>query len=377
MLGETTTIVSVGEREAQEVVDKASRHLAALEQLGSHWAKHRPRVGDVATDTGGRIIALPSTSGGRSYSGNVILDEFAYHTDPARVWDGAAAVVMHGGKLRVLSTPNGVGNMWHQLWSDDKAHRGYRLHEVTIDHARADGMRVSEDECWRMARGDPRVYDQLFRGKFLDGEQQYISSAAIAACSVDDTYCHGGDCYAGLDIGRTSDRTELVVVKRDHAGIRWQVARESCKRTSLDDVQRLAALAFGPRFSCRRLCVDATGLGIFPAEELQRRFGRTRVEPVPFTAASKEDLATGLYSAFADCTVRIVRSDEQLREDIAAIRRIVTSAGNVRYDAPVTDKGHADAAWALALALHACSGPGRRKHEIAPHGGEDDDDEAV
>jgi hypothetical protein len=60
------------------------------------------------------------------------------------------------------------------------------------------------------------------------------------------------------------------------------------------------------------------------------------------------------------------RAAERLREDICAIRREITTAGNVRYDAPHTDEGHADAAWALALALHACGKAPGKKHEIAP-----------
>jgi phage FluMu gp28-like protein len=173
---------------------------------------------------------------------------------------------------------------------------------------------------------------------------------------------YGGTCYAGLDIGRTSDRTELIIVNKDDVGVRWKMYSEGCKRTSWDDIERLAAVAFSPRWDCARLCVDATGMGVFPAERLQQRFGRHRVEPVVFTAQAKEDLATSLYTAFVEQTVRIDRDDTLLRDDLCAIRRIITTAGNVRYDAPHTDEGHADKAWALALALHGCNAPPNYRH---------------
>lgn len=366
MLGETTTIISKGQREADEVLDKASKHLRVLEKLGSAWARSHKSGENIETETGGRIIALPSTSGGRSFSGNVILDEFAYLQDPKGVWDAAAAVVLHGYRLKVMSTPNGVGNLWHDLWTNPKAHKGYRRHEVTIDQAREDGMVVDDSECWKMARGDPRVYDQLFRCKFLDGEAQYIPTAAIMAQSVDSNlYSTDGDCFAGLDIGRTSDRTDLVIVKRDDGVFRQQHS-ESCKRTSSDDLVRLAAKAFGPPFYCRRLCVDATGLGSFPADDMRKQFGRHRVEPVVFSLQVKEDIATTLYLLLTEGRLWLDPKDEQLRDDLCAIRRIITSAGNVRYDAPVTEKGHADRAWALGLACHAGSGPDRRRYVQAP-----------
>lgn len=363
LLGETTTVISIGEREAIEFLEKCALHAKALEMLGSRWAKvERSSATVLKLASGGRIVALPATSGGRSYAGNVILDEFAYHQDPSRVWDGAGGTVMHGFKLRVLSTPNGVGNLFHELWSNPKAHDGYALHEVTLDDARAAGMHVDEAECWRMAHGDPRVYDQLFRCKFLDNEQQYIPSELIEAGVVDSAALLEGDCYGGLDIGRKNDRTVLVVVRVDDAGCHWVQAVESRKRTSEDDLHALVAFAF-QSWGCRRLCVDATGLGAFPVERMQKTWGRHRVEAIDFTLRSKEDLATTLYQRLADKNLKYARAEKDLRDDIAAIRRIITSAGNVRYDAPATERGHADRAWALALSLHACSKPRNVRNE--------------
>jgi phage FluMu gp28-like protein len=310
------------------------------------------------------VIALPATSGGRSFSGNVILDEMAYHMHPEKVWDGASATVLHGYRLRALSTPNGVGNFWHNLLTDPDQHAGYVMHQTTLDEARLDGMPVDEEECRKMSRGDPRVFDQLFRCKFLDNEQQYIPTELITACSLDEAFCFEGECYAGLDLGRASDRTELVIVRKDQFGVRWQQYAESCRRTSSDDVERLAALTFSRAWNCRRLVVDATGMGSFPAERLQKQYGRSRVEPLTFTQQSKEVLATGLYSAFTEQTVRLNKKDSVLIDDLCAIRRIVTAAGNVRYDAPQTSKGHGDRAWAFALALHGCAGPDRRRREV-------------
>ena len=367
MLGDTSTVISIGEREAVEVLDKAARHAKALELLGSKWAHASTKSTEVRLASGGRVIALPSTSGGRSYSGNVILDEAAYHQRPEQVWDGAGGTVLHGYKLRAMSTPNGVGNMWHRLFNDPRAHKGYARHEVTIDDARNDGMQVNEEECWRMARQDPRVYDQLFRCKFLDGDAQYIPSSLIDAACVDDNYCYEGDCYAGLDIGRTVDLSALVIVrKRPHDGALFVQHIETRSRTSEDDLVAMVHTALGPPWNARRVVVDATGMGAFPAERLQRVFGQHKIEPFVFTPRTKEDLATTLYQNLAEERVRILRTEQKLRDDIASIRRIVTSAGNIRYDAPHTDDGHADRAWALALALHGCSGAPRTKYEFGP-----------
>lgn len=101
----------------------------------------------------------------------------------------------------------------------------------------------------------------------------------------------------------------------------------------------------------RRACLDATGLGEMLAENARRAFGY-KVEPVKFTLEVKADLAQRLRLFFEDRRIRIPE-DRALREDLHAVRRIITPSGNVRYDAERSERGHADRFWALALALHA------------------------
>ncbi len=358
--GELTTFISIGQLESSEVLTKAKRHAQVLRRLGSRMAAldGEGSATELRFASGGRIIALPS-SGGRSFTGNVFLDEFAFQEHEAKVWDAAAAITLLGSlKLRVASTPNGVGNEFHGLVKRAKADgSSWSLHEIPIQTAIDQGYPVDIKKCWEIAKGDQRLFDQLFNCKFLDGEQQYIPTEAIDYCAQDYPDDGQGECYAGLDIGRTSDRTELIIVRKNPAGWRAQVYSEGCKRTSYEDVERLAATAFSPMYRCARLCVDATGMGAFPAEQLQRKFGTHRVEPVMFTQAVKEELATSLYAAFTQRTCFIKRHDQALRDDLCALRRIITTAGNIRYDAPHTDEGHADKAWALALALHGCNAP--------------------
>jgi phage FluMu gp28-like protein len=396
MLGETTTLISIGQREADEVRDKAEKHAKALVALGSTWAQCRSHGEQLRFASGGRIIAVPSSSGGRSFSGNVFLDEFAYLERPAEIWDAAAAVTLHDGKFRVGSTPNGVGNDFYNFWTKAHQNAGWHKHEFPLERAIAEGMRVSIDDCWRMAKGDPRIFDQLFNCKFLDGELQYIGSDLIEAASVNDLYTFEGDYFGGLDIGRSADRTRLVVIRKrpdEHCVLSWVFG---CKRTDSDALEELVAVAFHI-FKLRRLCVDSSGLGAFPAERMQKRHGRTHVEPVVFTQPVKEDLATTLYSSFAEKSLSIAKTDaalrlpyelprqvldiatkylvpraaEEIRTDVSSIKREITSAGNVRYDAPHTDEGHADSAWALALALHACGKTGSKKFELGPTAKED------
>src|SRR5208282_3464631 len=113
---------------------------------------------------GGRVIALPASSGGRSFSGNVFLDEFGYHGDTdQKIWDAAAGSTTLGTKkIRIASTPNGVGNMFHELALDTDRHKSISRHRVTIwDAVKAgypiDPAVILRDKCLN----DPRIFGQL------------------------------------------------------------------------------------------------------------------------------------------------------------------------------------------------------------------------
>lgn len=60
--------------------------------------------------------------------------------------------------------------------------------------------------------------------------------------------------------------------------------------------------------------------------------------------------------AFEERTIRIP-DHRDVRADINSVKRFVTPAGNIRFDAEHTDRGHADRFWALAMVVNAASEP--------------------
>jgi phage FluMu gp28-like protein len=372
--GELATIISIGQTESSEVLDKAHKHAEVLVKLGSRMARvtssPTSKV-EIRFASGGRILALPSTAG-RSFTGNLFLDELAYQENADAVWDSATWTTIRGSlQMRVASTPNGVGNLFHSLWSDPKKRINWATHEVTLKQALDAGMKVDLVDCWSKCQDDARIFDQVFNCRFLDGEQQYIPTDYVTRAANGELYCLGGENFAGLDIGREHDLTALVVVNWDGV-IARVVAIRTAKRTDHDALLALAGHAV-KNHRVRRLCVDQTGIGAFPVEEMQRAWGRQRVEGVTFGLGSKEEMATTLHGAFAGEWLRIPRDDSELTdvdegnargliEDVCSLRRIVTAAGNIRYDAARGADGHADRAWALALALHAITNRPATRH---------------
>ena len=117
----------------------------------------------------------------------------------------------------------------------------------------------------------------------------------------------------------------------------------------------------------RRVCIDQSGIGMMLAEHLVQRYGAI-VEPVTFTAQLKERLAPMVKQAFEERTVRIP-DNREVRADINSVKRFVTLAGNVRFDAEHTDRGHADRFWALAMVVNAATEPESSFSELAFLGG--------
>lgn len=350
-MGQLTTIVSIGQRESDEVLLKAKQHAEVLSRLGSTWAAHKSSATEIEFKNGGRIVSLPASSGGRGQSGNVLLDEFAYHEAPDKVWDGAGAAAMHGYRVRVVSTPNGVGNRFHKLITDPRANRGWAIHTVSVYDAIRDGMTIDLDYCRSLANGDPRLFAQWYECSFLDGELQYIPTPLVKAAVVEDTRLRHAERFGGLDIGLVNDASSLTTLAKHADGSLWEQETLTFKRTDWEEQMIAIDNAFD-RWGWSKIAVDRSGLGRVPTELLMKRYGRSRVIPYDFTNQSKETLATGLYQAFADKALFIKDNPEMIR-DICAIRRIVTTAGNIRYDAPRTSEGHADRAWSLALAIYA------------------------
>jgi len=108
--------------------------------------------------------------------------------------------------------------------------------------------------------------------------------------------------------------------------------------------------------SFRRAGIDETGIGNQLAEGAQDLFGTNRVEGIPFTAESKENLAVGLKQNIEDRGSQIP-ADTTIRNSLHSVKKYATTTKHFRFDAEKTDAtGHADHFWAKALSVQAGGG---------------------
>jgi phage FluMu gp28-like protein len=349
--------LSRGERQSKELAEKAKRHLEAIQVVVEMFdepfdAETTQTV--IRLPNGSRIISLPANPDtARGYSGNVLLDEFALHQNSREIWGALFPTITRSKKyrLRVLSTPKGRQGKFYELWQPTDG--VWSRHRVDIYDAVRQGLEVDPEELRRGLK-DPVLWEQEYLLEFVDESTAWLPYELIVACEDSQATIDGelqGELYLGMDIGRHRDLSVIWVAERV-GDVLWTRRVIWLERTPFA-VQREVLYSLLPQV--RRAALDASGLGMQLAEEARARFG-AKVEPVAFTRAVKEDLAVTWRRKFEDRLVRIPQ-DDRIRESLHAVRRVITSAGNVRFDAERDDSGHADEFWAGALMAHAATNP--------------------
>lgn len=307
--------------------------------------------------------------------GSRLLDEFALHPDPRKLWTIAYPGITWGGSIKVISTHRGSNNFFNQLIREVKEKgnpKGISLHTVTLQNALDDGFlwklqqnlpegdeRQDMDEAsyfdWIKAGcADEESFQQEYMCRPADDDAAFLEYDLIAANeypeSFDWTAREGGQLFVGVDIGRKKDLTVVWVLEK-LGDVLYTRHIECLQNMSKPDQEKVIWpwVALG-----ERSCFDNTGLGIGWTDDAQKQFGKYKVEAVNFTQKSKEALAYPVRGHMEDRKLRIP-FDPQVRSDLRSVTKQTTAAGNIRFTAERTPDGHADRFWALALAIHAAT----------------------
>ncbi|MCI1193406.1 terminase family protein [Calidifontimicrobium sp. SYSU G02091] len=301
------------------------------------------------------IAAKPETA--RGMSDNLILDEFAHHKDNRALWRALVPVVSRPDlKLRVISTPNGVGDMFHEIMTDGLGGL-FSRHTVTIHDAVADGLPRNVDELRKAAR-DPDTWAQEYECAFLDqaGREWLSYDEILAALDAPPPPAYDGRAvYVGMDIAARGDLSVIAVLEDVGGGVlalrEMQVMRGesfAAQLARLDAVMRTYRVA--------RVAIDQTGMGEMPVQEAQRRHGQYRVTGVIFTAAAKLEMAVALKDRLQARRLLLPVPDADKAAVIDDLRAVKMEPGAGAVPRLLADRdsgGHADRFWALALACAA------------------------
>jgi phage FluMu gp28-like protein len=458
----TWIFLSKGERQSRLLMEKVAEHVrsfgATAEALESTYMEGTlTRQLETRFPNGSVIYGLPANPDtARGYTGNVTLDEFAFHSDAAKIYTALFPSITRGYGVEVISTPNGTQGKFYELakaagLTEGLAPsppaslprgegglqgrvRGWSAHRSDIYEAVRQGLRI-DLQLLRAGCEDETAWQQEFCCEFVSTAENFFSPELLAASlsaeassstpllllasargarpEIGDrdsgigeypsvsargpnpqTRNPSPEFFLGVDIGRKHDRTVFWVdeveetkiearnakLETGDANIEFRVSNiEPTRRSVARLVRTMADTPFSEQLAyarellslrkgsgeplISRVAIDATGIGLPLAESLAQEFG-PRVEPVVFTAAMKEDLAYRTRRRMED-RLTLLPDTREVRAAFSAVKKYVTPAGNVRFDAARTDAGHADEFWAKALADYAADQrPGSSLREV-------------
>jgi len=332
--------------------------------------------------SGKRIHSMSSNPDAQAGKrGGRILDEFALHPDPRKLWSIAYPGITWGGSMEIISTHRGSQNFFNLLIREIREGgnpKKISLHRITLADALNDGFlyklqkalpadhevqAMDEAEYFDFIKSgcaDEESFQQEYMCDPADDDTAFLEYDLIARCEygadevweVDlaESRRRGAKLFAGLDIGRKKDLTVLWVFELLGDVLYTRKVIELKAMTKGDQEKVLwPAMAL-----MDRVCIDYTGLGIGWGDDAQAKFGKYKIECLTFSGRVKEELAYPVRGAMEDRKLRIPYKPE-IRADLRAVTKVTTAAGNIRFTAERSENGHADRFWALALGVHAAS----------------------
>jgi len=356
--------------------------------------------------SGFRVVALSSRpSNLRGRQGIIVIDEAAFHEKLSELLKAAMAMLIWGGKVRVISTHNGTENPFNELKTDIAAgKRAGTLHHIPFRQAVAEGLfkRVCLrlDKPWSPA-------DEL---DWVDGVYSFYGAGAaeeldcipansggawlsrtliesrMVAAAVLRWECKPGfetlpehirraDCqdwidehlapelakldprlqsYFGSDFGRSGDLTVNVPVQVTQQLMRKIPFTVELRNVPFKQQEQIAFYLLDrlPRFMHGKF--DARGNGQYLAEVAMQRYGSARIEQVMLSEGWYRDNTAPFKAAFEDATIELPRDADTLN-DLRAfeVMKGVPRIPDRRTTGADGAKRHGDAGVALLLAYAA------------------------
>ncbi len=338
------------------------------------------------------LAANPRTA--RGFSGDLILDEFAFHENGKAIWEAAEPILSSNPDYlcRIASTPNGVMNMFYQMVTSGL----YKVIKVRRSDAWQQGLniyhpvtreKITPQEA-RDAAIDKQAYDQNYELVWASENSKLLTMDLIGAAEDNSVgvICEQEwspealvriekmeNIYVGVDVGRKRDISVISLLEKlgQQHFIRAVLRLENMRLP--DQQHRLEAALMQVAF--RGSEIDMTGIGLGLLEYTQEKFGQYRVRGVNFSSSEPmsdkiaatgrkgltirvtEGMAVDLLQVYEDKAIKHP-FDLRLRDDLRLPEKVVATSGRVSIAASRNAEDHADHFWSFALAVRAAKTPG-------------------
>ena len=341
------------------------------------------------------LAASPRTA--RGFSGDLIIDEFAFHEDGAAIWDAAEPILSSNQDFlcRIASTGNGTNNMFYRMVTEGK----YKVNIVRRSDAWRMGVKIYDaktrkpitPEEAREQAMDKGSYDQNYECKFASETGSLLTNALInrakeasdgaiyeggvpvdALRRLDEAKARGNRVVCGYDVAATRDYTVISafeeVGETMHGLFIMRIRQERLP------VQKAEARKILDHEAVEKMAIDETGIGLglvqdlsdeypdkilgvnFSTSEVVEEYVNEKGKLVQRKARVTEVMATKLVEAHEDGTINYP-VDGIVREDLRKPKKI-RMGNRISIAAESTKTGHGDHFWSIALAKKAQSAEG-------------------
>jgi phage FluMu gp28-like protein len=348
----TSLCVSVNQLSASEIIKKCKIFAEAIKVLSNGKITYSASFDKIVFSNGSRVISLSSNPDSlRGFSAAcVVVDEAAFAPNLDDIIQSIAPTLTRDkdAELILLTTPAGKNGTFYEMYKTAIKSDEWYVQTTTIYAAKKDGLIVDIENLRSLCLNDA-VFRQEYCCEFANSNISLIDTSKIQTY---EQLPNITDYFIGVDIGRTNDKTAIVVVGRDSSNLLYLVDITSLENTEFAKQLEIIKNKFN-QYSPRLLLGDANGIGMSTMEELNLRFNK-KCKPFNFSQTSKNDC----YEYF----VKVVLNSEffckkqylsDLIIDCQNVTKVISDNGKVSYQAKHTDAGHSDILSALVLALKA------------------------
>ncbi|WP_216598393.1 terminase large subunit domain-containing protein [Phaeobacter sp. 11ANDIMAR09] len=361
-------------------------------------------------NSGFRVEALSSNPANiRGLQGIVVIDEAAFHKDVREVIDAVNAMLIWGGKVRIISTHNGVLNPFNELIREARAKKTpYEVHHIPFGDAVKNGLyrRVCLMRGKDWSQEDQDAWEAQIRGSYgsrtaamkqeldaipAEAEGAALTRVQIEACTKQGIPFHrwiqpdefknasdeirkaealawcekhlkpaleklnqNGKHVMGEDFARSGDATDIVIQEVTETLVRETKLLVELRNIPFDQQRDILF------YICDRVpnfikgALDKTGNGAYLAEKATQRYGERIVE-VAFSREWYSREMPPYIEAFGDKTIVLCAHADvvQDHQSLQFVDGIIKVPDGFRMKGSDGLDRHGDSAVASALAFFA------------------------
>mgnify|MGYP003624647701 FL=1 len=272
-------VVSIGDRESRDFLDRAVNMYDDLPSwLQAPETERNKHV--LKLSTGSKIKSQPAGAGRGESVSLLIVDEAAFIDNMREFWMAIYPTISTGGSAYILSTVNGMANLYYELYRDAELEKNdfnvidihWREHpEYTEKWAQQTRSNVGE-----------RAWLQEYEGQFLGTGETFIDGGTLDQVKLSTTPDFTKKHYnmmrifeepqpyhtyliaADTSFGRDRDYSAFHIINLYNG---TQVAEFYSNRCGLNEFARIMAEE-GMRYNMAFVCPERNGLGLALIEQL-------------------------------------------------------------------------------------------------------------